>query len=285
MPIDVTLLAAKTRFVVVHYHIFKNGGSTVEHILNREFPGSFARLHGPTSDAVLDGENLAVFLKEHPGVDAVTSHHLRYPLPVIRNTVLFDCCFLRHPLERLDSLYSYYRKIDSTEPLCRMAHRCAPVEFFRHLIDRAPEQVANVQVVQLANGGAFTRPAHEGDLDRAVRIVRNMAFPGVVEMFRESLVAAEYFMRPAFPSLRLNYSGPANMSRPALASAEQRQQRLLDRWGTGLYNELKKLNSLDIELVARATQEIERRLDLTAGLSGRIAEFDSRCQELAASVG
>src|ERR1035438_8985929 len=98
MPIDVTLMASRARFVAVHYHIFKNAGTTVERILDREFPGCFAKLHGPSADATLDAEDLAAFLDDHPNIQAVTSHHLRYPAPVLRNIVVFDCCFLRHPL-------------------------------------------------------------------------------------------------------------------------------------------------------------------------------------------
>ena len=221
MPLDITVMARKMRFVVVHYHIFKNAGTTVERILEREFPGCFARIHGPAADATLDAEDLASFLNDHPSVKAVTSHHLRYPAPVMRNAVVFDCCFLRHPLDRLDSLYSYYRKIDSTDPLCRDAHRHSPADFMHRLLDRSPEQVSNAQVTQIANRGAFTRPANETDLERAVGTVRNMALPGVVEMFQESMVAAEYFMRPAFPSIRLG-SGPANVSRQILPGAAER---------------------------------------------------------------
>ena len=135
MPVDVTLIARKMRFVVVHYHIFKNAGTTVERILDREFPGDFARLHGPTADCTLDSEDLASFLEDHPTIQAVTSHHLRYPAPSLRNVVIFDCCFLRDPLDRLDSLYNYFRRIDSTDPLCRNAHRLNAADFVRALQD------------------------------------------------------------------------------------------------------------------------------------------------------
>lgn len=287
MPIDVTLMARKMRFVVVHYHIFKNAGTTVEHILEREFPGSFAKLHGPTPDATLDAEDLAAFLNDHPNVKAVTSHHLRYPLPQIRNTVVFDCCFLRHPLDRLDSAYSYFRNLqmsDSADPLCRNAHRQTPAEFVRHLLDRSPEQVSNVQVTHLANRGAFTRPANEADLGRAIRTVRNMALPGVVEMFRESMVAAEYFIRPVFPSIGLG-AGPANVSRTVLPDAAERERRLIQRWGQDLYDELARVNELDIQLFERTGEEIRRRLSLMPAVPERIAEFGERCVARAASAG
>jgi hypothetical protein len=281
MSIDVTLMARKIRFVVVHYHIFKNAGTTVERVLEREFSGNFARLHGPSPEATLDAEDLSAFLNDHPNIQAITSHHLRYPAPALRNVVVFDCCFLRHPLDRLDSVYSYLRKIDSGDPHCRNAQRQTSAEFVRHLLNKSPEQVANVQVTHLANQGAFTRPANSSDLRRAVRTVRNMALPGVVEMFRESMVAAEYFIRPAFPSIRLD-SAPANVSRTLIQDAAQREQRLLHLWGRDLFEELRRLNELDIQLLREAEKEIRRRLTLIPAIPERIAEFAGRASAAAA---
>jgi len=37
MRLDFTLEVPRPRFVVVHYHFFKNAGSTIESILEREF--------------------------------------------------------------------------------------------------------------------------------------------------------------------------------------------------------------------------------------------------------
>src|SRR5579864_6219024 len=202
---DITIAARPIRFVIVHYHIFKNAGSTIESILAREFPGRFASLHGPVPDMVLDGNHLAEFLEKNPTVAAVTSHHLCYPKPAIRHMVLFDCCFLRHPLDRVQSAYSYLRKTDTDDPLCRLAHRHSPADFVRSLLDHSPHLISDVQVHRLTNGGAFTRPASEMDLERATRVVLDMAIPGAVDMFDESLVAAEYFLNPAFPGIRLEY--------------------------------------------------------------------------------
>ena len=284
MPVNVTLMAQKMRFVVVHYHIFKNGGTTIERVLEREFPGRFAKIHGPSADATLDAEDLAAFLKDHPGVQAVTSHHLRYPLPFIRNTVLFDCCFLRHPLDRLDSLYSYYRRIDSNDPLCRSAHRQTCGDFVRQLLNQSPEQVSNVQVTHIANRGAFRRPANHADLERAIETVRNMALPGVVEIFRESMVAAEYFMRPAFPSIRLG-SPPMNVSRRVLPGAVERERRLIQRWGRNVYEDLTRMNDLDIKLFDSAADEVRRRISLMPAFADRLAEHGTRCKDMAASAG
>ena len=101
MRLDTTLTSTNPRFVIVHYHIFKNGGTTIEAILEREFGQSFATLHNTKASATLNGGHVASFLRRHPQISAISSHHLRYPKPAIRHTIVFDCCFLRHPLERL----------------------------------------------------------------------------------------------------------------------------------------------------------------------------------------
>src|SRR5580698_765711 len=115
MRLEATIPAPAPRFVIVHYHIFKNGGSTVESILEREFAHAFATLHGPDASSTLDGADLETFLDRHPQIQAVSSHHLRYPKPSIRHMVVFDCCFLRHPLDRIDSMYWFLREADSRE--------------------------------------------------------------------------------------------------------------------------------------------------------------------------
>ena len=260
------------RYVVVHYHIFKNGGTTLETILEREFREGFATLHGPDADATLTGADLTDFLLAYPNVSAISSHHLRYPKPHIPHVVLFDCCFLRHPLSRLHSCFTY---LSRTEALREGAR-----EFLEHLMDAAPHQVSDVQVNLLANGGAFTRPAGEHDLDRATEILSQMAIPGLVSLYDESLVAAEYFLRPAFPTIRLEYV-PQNVTNGAGPLPSERLDHLIDLWGADLYEKLARLNQMDLELFRRVKAEITQRLDLVPRAQQRLAEFRSRCAQLA----
>jgi hypothetical protein len=284
MRLDATLTTPNLRFVIVHYHIFKNGGSTIESILEREFPHRFATLHaGAGASATLDGKHLGSFLRRHPHVAAVSSHHLRYPMPAIRHMVIFDCCFLRHPLDRLDSLYGYLRKVQPVDPLCCRAGRMSARDFLVDLVHESPHMVSDVQVTQLACSGAFTRPAHSGDLERAAELFHDMAIPGLVEMFDESLVAAEYFLRPAFPSVTWEHV-PKNVSRrpgPMVSLRPQdREERLVRLWGGDLYEDLVRLNRLDLELFRHAENEIRRRMALVPNSGRRLAEFRTRCVQL-----
>ncbi|MGB7762332.1 MAG: hypothetical protein WBL61_21035 [Bryobacteraceae bacterium] len=274
----------RTRYVIVHYHVFKNGGSTIEHILEREFEGRFATVHGRDPDATLDAGDLAEFLEQYPGIAAVSSHHLRYPKPVSRRTVFFDCCFLRDPLARLYSTYNHFRRSDPDSLHARWARSYGPREFAMRLIGEAPHLVSEVQVTQLANAGAFTRPADEWDLERATAVIREMAFPGVVEMFDESLVVAEYFLRPAFPTLRLEYI-PQNVSLSAPPAPAGSREYWEDLWGKELYGRLLRMNEMDLELVRRAKGEIRRRLDRVPRAAEKLADLRARCARLALASG
>jgi len=273
---DFQLPVSATRFLIVHYHIFKNGGSTITSVLEREFQKGFATVHGPDDVSVVDEASFARFVAGHSSIQAVSSHHLRYPKPVLPNTIIFDCCFLRHPLDRLQSLYSYFQKILVDDPLCRLARQESPRSFFKKLVDSAPHLISNVQVTMLAAGGAFTRPVDASDVEVASDVVGKMAIPGLVERFDESLVAAEYFLKPAFPRLRLDYL-PQNVSRPLGGNAIDRQAWLKHSWGPDLYATLSQLNQCDLELWRRAESEIDRRIGLVPEAEERLAEFRSRC--------
>lgn len=278
MRLDFTLEVPRPRFVVVHYHFFKNAGSTIESILEREFGGEFATLHGLAPDTELDNDELSVFLSTHRDIKAVSSHHLRYPLPNIKNVVIFDLCFIRHPLDRLQSIYSYLRKANTGGALGQMATCCSVGQFLRNLVDDYPHLASNVQVLQLARSGRFTRPAGEEDLSGAIEVVRKMAIPGAVDLFDASLVAAEYFLRPAFPQINLHYTRQ-NVTAERMESAH-REKRYREWWGSAVYDDVFALNQFDLQLHAAAVAEVSGRMALVPQAEERMDDFRSRCAEL-----
>lgn len=272
-----TLPVSQTRFVLLHYHIFKNAGTTIEYALSRCFKKRFAQLHGREANSILTGEDTAPFLLAHPEIVAISSHHLKYPKPRARGLVVFDFCVLRDPLDRLWSMYQHFRRAEPIDDLSAKAKEMDAQSFFDLLLEEHPHLVNDVQVNVLANRAAYTRPPDSADLSAALKIAREMSAIAVVNLFDESLMAAEYFLHPAFPTIRLEYVSQ-NVS-PARGTEERFREEVGDR----VYQQLRKMNQLDSELVSWASGEVRRRFELVPGAGRRLLDLRRRCAELRAA--
>jgi Sulfotransferase family len=250
------------RFVLLHYHFLKNAGTTIENILDRNFGERFARLDTPERSGHYTNAALLEFLEKHPEVAAVSSHQIRHPLPEARGYLFFDLCFLRDPIDRIRSMYDYFReKPAAGDPLSELANRSVLGEFITCLVERFREEVTNVQVALLAHGGVDEHPPDQRDFAVALERALEMAFLGVVDQFDESLIAGRYFLDPVFPALDCSFT-PANVSGGMKGSVAARRRNLPEACGRAVYRELVKLNALDCELLRRARAEVRRRLAL-----------------------
>jgi hypothetical protein len=269
------------RFVILHYHIFKNAGTAIENLLRSNFGPHFAQFEGDGLDCQLSGPDLVAWLKQHPEIRAISSHQLRYPKPEAPGFVFFDLCFLRDPIDRIYSIYTFFRKHPAqSDSLSVLAHETTLGRFVGHLVECSPHLVNDVQVTMLATDGAYLRPPSEGDLARATETLLGMSFPGVADCFYESMVAGQYFWKPVFPEFD-NAALPANVSRDPGSTLESRLRAMRSACGRTLYEELERLNSLDRELVRRALMEVARRFRLTPDHERRLAELRARVQEKA----
>lgn len=238
------------RCVLLHYHFFKNAGTTIEEILAHSF-GHFARLDNADPNQTISNAELLDFLDRNPLIQAVSSHHINYPVPQAPGYLFFDICILRDPIDRIRSIYDYFReKAFDGYPLSDLANRSTPPEFVERLVTDAPFLVNDVQVNLVANGEWDHSPGAD-DLDRATARVLTASFLGVVDIFNESLVAAEYALKTIFPTL--------NCAQPAANVSAQPPVNVQEICPPAVYAELQRLNTLDFKLLDRARSEIERR--------------------------
>jgi len=260
--------AANVRFVLLHYHFFKNAGSTIEEILAHSFFENYARLDTEHFDGVVTQEDLILFLDRHPGMKAVSSHQFRYPVPQVPGYIFFDLCFLRDPIDRIRSMYDYFReKPVPGEPASDLASEQSMGGFIAGLVKHHTYRVSNVQVNMLANGIVNDPPA-DADLVRAVQIMLKTSFLGVVDCFQESLIAGQYFLRPVFPNLAL-------AQQPANVSSASRMETFQKACDADVYAELVRLNALDFELLSRARAEVHRRFLMVPDGPARLADLQA----------
>jgi hypothetical protein len=267
------------RFVILHYHILKNAGTSLENILDRNFGECFARLDTEHRDGRIEQTDIVEYLERHPGIEAISSHQIHYPVPLARGYLFFDWCFLRDPVDRLRSTYDYFRQRPADgDPLSDAANRLEFGAYIRGLLERFPEQVDNPQTNLLANGAA-DRETFPSDFEPALRRMLETVFLGVVDLYEQSVAAGRYRMRALFPWL--DFAQPAaNVSGGLEGSLASRRARFREAVGRSVYHEVIRLNTLDFRLLRAARAEVRQRLALVPVSEKRIAPVRPSRQSL-----
>ena len=265
------------RKVILHYHIFKNAGSTVISILRRNFRKRLAELESGHFNAPVDNSALLDFLEQHPKIQAVSSHQLWPPPPEQDRFVFYSLLFLRHPLARLSSIYDFSRRTDaSDDPLTLEAKKRTTSEFMRLLINAYPHHINNPQINYLS---ARSRQSGESALDTAFRIDRQATVLGVTELFDIGAVQMEHRLSPIFDGLNFGYV-PENVSSIAPRELNVHLAQFRDACGGEVYDSLLQSNSLDLELWELARQEVLRRFELITDHDERLRNFQFWCSIL-----
>lgn len=250
---------SRIRHVLLHYHIFKNSGSSIDAILEANFGYKMAYLHGRTSASLVTNRDLLSFLHSNPDIQVVSSHHLRPKKPLSDLLFFFDIIFVRHPLDRLRSMYEFYRRSGETrDPLVQEAHSHSMASFMDLLLRYHPHLVNNAQVNFLANKGCCARPVDARDLDIASAIVCGAAVPGVSEMFDLSINLAKYFLYPTFGAIEASVAA-VNVCPDRSPELDVRLEAMRQACGSIIYDALLAANQLDLHLVDRVRAELKRR--------------------------
>jgi hypothetical protein len=247
--------------VLVHYHIYKNAGSSMDALLQQSFGERWAAFEGTRADRVpINYEQLRTFLAENPDKRAVSSHCARPPLPTPRTRPII---MLRHPIDRARSVYHFARR-DPTQPDHAVASASSFREYVEWFLPRCDAGVVirNYQVIHLSDASfrysnIELAQANVEDLAQAKSLLNDFGVFGLVRQFSEScrLFAAHY--KHEFPELHLREvrenvsTNPAMSEDVALASARA-------ELGTSAFAKLLRHNLLDLELYMFAKQHFAR---------------------------
>jgi hypothetical protein len=246
------------RFVMLHYHFLKSAGMAIEDMLRRSFDKNYASIDTEDRDGHMSTEALLALLNGNPHLKAVSSHQIRYPVPQVRGFMFFDLCFLRDPIDRIRSIYDYFRdKPGVGDPVSEFANTLTLGEFMAILINEMPWYINDAQVNLLANGIVNDCPSAQ-DFDRAAAQMLRTSFLGVVDLFGESMVAGQYFVQPGFPELAC-WAVPTNTTAGVDSTLEERKALVREACDSRTYAELLRLNAMDSKLVDLARVEVERR--------------------------
>lgn len=295
--------------VIVHCHIFKNAGSTFDWSLRRQF-GERMMEHKGANGTVLTAEDLKRIV-EGGSVRAVSSHAVHLPLPVIENVELQPALFLRHPIERVYSVYAFERRQKDDTPGSRQAKKLAFGDYVSWRLDSSsPAVIRNYQTRYcagfLGHGGESVSPELHR---RAESFIEGVLLLGVVDAYDTSMVLFERVLRDRIGAVDLRYIRQ-NVSSGAWTYGPIRLRGVLARLGTGMaWNSFQRgaggdprpekraewvlesldpevadallaANSHDMALYRRAKELVRSRGDAMQEIKQEMAQFLARCEAL-----
>jgi hypothetical protein len=133
------------------------------------------------------------------------------------------------------------------------------------MIEHFPLQIRNVQVNLIAAAGDSDEPT-AADLELAAQRMLDSPFPGVVDLFNESIAAGTYRLQTIFPRFDCTHE-PVNVS-------DEKTSHLREVCAPAVWRELLRINALDLELVERVRAEVRRRFSLLPRTQERLAPPD-----------
>ena len=266
------------RVVVIHNHLFKNAGSTIDWALKKNFGSSF--VDHRQDDLMRQGASyLGPYLEAKTKVAALSTHHLVLPLPVLKNIRLLVMTMFRHPIERVTSVYNFERKQKcNSTPGVIHARKLTIGDYIRWRLK--PEVGATIRNFHSRRMLPFRKPQREdlsfSDSEFIKVSVKNMDMLGIVDRFDESMVLFEETLRKHFPDIDLSYTAQ-NIGQKADESRETRLAWLEAEIGRGTYDLLVQKNKHDIELYDFMSEEFQRRVDGVEDFAKKLESFKTRC--------
>jgi hypothetical protein len=252
------------RQVIVHYHMFKNAGSTFDSMLEKSFGRSWVNYDKAQAAAYITPDELAAFVTAHPDIRAVSSHQAVLPLPKMQGVDIMPAIFFRHPLDRVRSVYDFERRqSQQSGPVSKGAERAGRLSFADYLRWRldttANGVVHNFQTVRMIFSPKYNRRAiTDADFELAWSRVQELPFFGLVEQFDDSIKLLIRALRQRGTSLGTEYVA-RNQSKRA-SSLEDRLEHMRSELGEPLWMELQERNRRDQALYERAVRDFGSRL-------------------------
>lgn len=238
-------VSAEVRPLVLHYHLFKNAGTSVDEVLKGNFGDHWANAEFVVRRRQPNVHLIEQWLVEHPQIQALSSHTARFPLPRLEGLRIAPVIFVRHPLDRIHSAYEFERRQNADTPGARLARESDFATYVRGRLERNDNQCNEFQATRFA---ALPTEGSGSLAERALRAVDELPFVGLVEEFGQSMQRLETVLRQTFPDFRA-FGAKANVLRGL--TLEERLEEIRRALGPELHAELIAANQADLALYGK----------------------------------
>lgn len=248
-PPDRPAGAAVAKPLILHYHLFKNAGTSVDAMLQRNFGDAWASTEfeiGPGAPSNV--AEVEAYLRARPELAALSSHTALLPLPRLEGRSVFPIIFIRHPLDRLRSAYEFERRQTKDTPGSLLARKYDFAGYLRALLEqRGQRQARNFQTARLARGATAGTGSER---ERALITLVGLPFVGLVDAYEASLERLQAALSPRVPGFQA-VAVRHNVTRaPGGGDLERRLREMEAELGADLFGELCAANEDDLAIHA-----------------------------------
>jgi len=264
--------------VFLHYHIFKNGGQTLEWILEKNFSKYAIRIDTEDPGGILSNDVLLDCLNKNQKIKSISSHQIRFPVPESTSFHFIPIMFIRHPIDRAVSVYYFNRKrTDLNTKAVQKTKSLDLNEFLKwNLENKTYKVLKNFQVLHLSKTNVNSDVV-DIDLQLAKNRLKQCEILGVVDRFDESLVVAEELLKQNFSDIDLSYI-KLNVSPNRRDKLSKRLDDLKSLVEEEVFSSTEKVNELDLDLYATTNMELDNRLKKIKNLDEKLEDFRNRCR-------
>lgn len=238
------------RKIIVHYHLFKNAGSSVDHLLKTAYGSEQWVNHDPgTPPHLVSATELLEYIEENKHLRAMSSHMLVPPLPVVEGLSVYPIVFIREPITRVMSayLFEWQKQKGMDKPIGTLA------EYIHSKFEnRRTSAIEEFQCLRLGNKNPDSRQSNSSREDEEVLqdakdFLESLQVFGLVDRFSQSMAQYERAYGESFPEITFQ-DVAMNTTQKTSTPLQQRFKNIENEIGSDLYSQLIIRNQLDIKL-------------------------------------
>lgn len=248
------------RNIILHSHIFKNAGTTFDYVLQKNFKNGFID-HREDEDIIQGkAQYLNTYLSNNMHVQAFSSHSVHFHPEDTQELKFHQIYFVRHPIERVMSVYNFEKKQGSTVSLGgKMANTLNFNDYVKwRMQEEIPATIRNIHTIFLSGMGPATH-----DIDRmfeaAKQYVDGSALIGVVDRFDDSMKVFKKELSQDFSTIDLTYQ-KKNVTDKSSTSLEVKIERVLSLLSKNVEKILMEKNQYDLELYNLVNANLTNKL-------------------------
>jgi len=289
------------KLIIVHCHIFKNAGTTFDWSLNRCFGDKF---EDDQDGKPYSADYLQKLLDIKKDIRAISNHHIRLPLPEIAGFDVVPVFIIRHPIERIYSVFKFEKNQIESTPGSINARSKSFKEYVLWRMD--PNNGSTIRNYQTRYCSGWKtredRPVTEKDYNLAIGEIIKTPLLGIVDKYDESMVIFENWLKQYYPDLDLSYvrknignyrknnimtmiKNKLSLVGNKLSHTERTNnymsaKEILKLLGDDISRIVIENNRYDLNLYDKAKNIVINRCDGIGSFENKIMEFKNRCTKL-----